>query len=94
MTREEVLKEFVLSGERITSPGKYEGQLIFIPYFWEKGLDGWADAEADNGDYIFLVMPEDKAEFPELGGQKTLRLHEDAEGFVREVPVDNPVDTY
>ena len=92
--RDEVLEGLVLQGERVASPGKFEGEMAYVPYFWEKGLDGWADAEADNGDFIFVVMPEDYAEFPELRGKKGVRLHEDEQGFVREVPVDNPVETY
>ena len=92
-TREELLKDYKVQDGRILSPGKFEGEQVYVPYFWEKSLEGWADFEADD-DPVFLVMPEDRALFPELGGTRSLRLHEDSQGFVREVPVDNPVETY
>lgn len=28
---------------RITSPGKFEGEMIYLPLYWEVGLDGLAD---------------------------------------------------
>lgn len=94
MRRSEILETFLIQNERIATPGKFEKEALYVPYFWDKGLDGWADAEADNGDFIFIVMPEDFAEFPELRYKKAIRLHEDEQGSIREVPVDNPVETY
>jgi hypothetical protein len=91
ITRSEIEATYQVGNGRITSPGKFEGQPIWVPYFWDKALEGWADDEAGN-DPVFLVMPEDCLLFPELRGTLTLRLHEDSQGFVREVPVDNPVD--
>lgn len=93
MRRSEILTTYLIQNERIVSPGKFEQEALYVPYFWDKGLDGWADAEADNGDFIFIVMPEDAVEFPELRAKKAVRLHEDEQGFVREVPVDNPVES-
>lgn len=93
MRRSEILETFLITNECIVTPGKFEREALYVPYFWDKGLDGWADAEADNGDFIFIVMPEDFSEFPELRSKKAVRLHEDEQGFVREVPVDNPVES-
>lgn len=88
MRRAEVLATFQVVGERIVSPGPFEGQPLYVPYFWDKALDGWADAETEEGDPIFLVMPEDAAEFPELRFKTSLRLHENDQGLVCELPVD------
>lgn len=70
--------------EDVTRPGKFEGEAVYVPYFWEAYLDGFADR--DDGRTIgFNVSAEDKAIFPELRGRKTVRLVEDGAGFVREV---------
>lgn len=91
--REELLSEYTIQDDRITSPGKFQGERVYVPYFWEKGLEGWADYEADD-DPVFIVMPEDRGLFPELNGTPAVRLHEDSQGFVREVPVDKSVESY
>jgi len=77
MTREEC-------EQTVKGPGKFEGQAIYVPYFWEAYLNGRADR--DNG-YIlgFDVTAEDKTIFPELKRRRTIRLVEDSQGFVSEV---------
>ena len=70
---------------RITSPGKFEGQPIYVPWFWEQGLNGCADR--DNGrTYGFDITADDRATWPELAAnRRTVKLQEDGQGFVREV---------
>jgi hypothetical protein len=68
----------------IKSPGKFEGENDYIPYFWEIGLDGCFDGE-DNGIWLFNVTNEDLCKWPELEGVKTIRLHEREDGFVIEL---------
>lgn len=72
------------SGGVIASPGKFEGEMIYVPYFWQMYLEGGADDEV-NGVLKFRVTDEDRALFPEIPKrQKWVRLWEDSVGFVRE----------
>jgi hypothetical protein len=82
MTREEIEAEYVVRGGIIVSPGKFEGQPLHAPHFWALGLEGAAD-EDDGECYAFHVDSSDVERFAELAGVRTLRLVEDANGFVR-----------
>lgn len=81
MTRKDILKNYNvdLCG-RIVTPGKFVREMLYVPYFWEVYLDGRANR--DNG---FAVTREDKVEFPELTGRRTIKLKETELGFVVEV---------
>lgn len=84
--------EYTNNGERITAPGKFEGEPVFAPYFWSLALEGFADS--DNGTifrfrFAFGKSDEDKRlakEWPSLkrwlGRKRTLTLFEDSQGFV------------
>lgn len=69
---------------RITQLGKFEGQMIYVPHFWDAYLNGCADR--DDGTVLgFDITPEDRAAFPELPARKrTIRLRETDSGFVVE----------
>ena len=80
LTREEC-------AERVKGPGKFEGEPIDAPYYWECTLDGGPDEEefdpvTDRPIAVFKLTPEDHALFPELGEAKQLRLYGDEQGFV------------
>lgn len=69
----------------IVSPGKFENEPTYVPYFWDKGLDGFSDDEEYDGDtpiWVFRVDAEDRKRFPSLRGIKTVRVWEDSSGFV------------
>lgn len=85
MTRKELLKEYHINASGIiVSPGKFEGEAIYVPYFWEIFLNGCADR--DDGKVLgFDVSPEDKKEFPELKKRRTVKLYQRDDGFVCEV---------
>ncbi len=79
------------SNGRITDPGKFEGEQIFVPYFWDLALSGFADT--DNGKWygfrFSFSSEQDKqllADWPELkqwlGRKRSLKLWEDSQGFV------------
>lgn len=82
--------EYANDGKRITQPGKFEGEPVFAPHYWDIGLEGFADAD-DGRVYTFkftraeLDKPE-TAFGPELkawlGRKRTLKLWEDSVGFV------------
>lgn len=68
----------------IQNPGKFEGCHIYVPYFWEIGMNGLADR--DNGQvYGFDITAEDKAIWPELNHRRTIKLFESEIGFVYEL---------
>lgn len=75
---------------RITAPGRFEGQPIFAPYFWNMALDGMADAD-DGYVFTFRLHKSDPevADCPALKdwlGRKhycLLRISQDANGFIR-----------
>lgn len=68
----------------IVSPGKFEGEKRYVPYFWDAFLNGMADR--DDGEVIgFDVTAEDKIMFPELKRRRTVKLYERSDGFVCEI---------
>jgi hypothetical protein len=65
----------------IQDPGKFEGCPIWVPYFWEKGLSGYADLD-DGIVFGFQVDQEDIDLFPDLEDVNVVALEEDDLGFV------------
>lgn len=85
MTRTELLAEYDVVDGRVCTPGPLLGQRAYVAYFFSRALEGWADWEDEDDVFGFVVMPEDRAEFPELAlGQKVL-IQVGAAGIVREV---------
>ena len=85
MTRNDILNAYHVDPHSgvIRSPGKFEGEMLYVPHFWEIYLDGFSDR--DDGRIIgFDLTAEDKAEFPELKGKRTVRLFQRDDGFVCE----------
>lgn len=82
--RAEIEQQYRVQDGRVRSPGKFEGEMIYVPHFWGSFLDGGADD--DDGEVLtFRVTPEERAAFPEIGKSKTVRLREREDGFVVEV---------
>jgi hypothetical protein len=69
---------------RIISPGKFEGEAEYVPYFWESIFECGGDFEHGHitGCYI---TPEEKERFPTLRRRRTVKLYEREDGFVCEV---------
>lgn len=82
MTRSDVEKEYTVIDGSIISKGKFEGEPVFAPYFWDLCLRGMADYETDFGDCQFAIGPADVHQFPELGKAKTITLAELESGSV------------
>ena len=85
MKRKEIEQRYSIDANGIIrSPGKFEGEMLYVPYFWDAFLNGFADR--DNGNVLgFDVTSEDKVEFPELIARRTVKLYERSDGFVCEV---------
>jgi hypothetical protein len=88
VTKESILAEYAHKDGRITSPGKFEGEPVFAPYYWSLGLEGFANS--DDGSvyhFRFKTSDPDYTLWPELqawlGRKRTLKLREDDQGFVR-----------
>lgn len=68
-------------GRIITQPGKFQGEPVFAPHFWNLGLEGFADDD-DGERYSFNVTKDDAEFWPELEGVAVVELREDSNGFV------------
>uniref|UniRef100_A0A6M3JYZ0 Uncharacterized protein n=1 Tax=viral metagenome TaxID=1070528 RepID=A0A6M3JYZ0_9ZZZZ len=68
----------------VRSPGKFECEARYVPYYWAIGLDGFADDD-DGTVFSFRITPEDRVLFPELRRRRVIRLMETNNGFVVEV---------
>ena len=67
----------------VARPGKFEGEEMYVPYFWDLFLEGCAD-EDDGNVAMFRVTDEDRALFPELARGECVRLFQRSDGFVCE----------
>ncbi len=72
-------------GKRITQPGKFEGEPVFAPDFWQSALEGFSDSD-DGRVFTFRITKEDFAKHPTLkkwlGRKRTLKMREDSQGFI------------
>jgi hypothetical protein len=84
MTRQQLEDEYDVRNGRIRSPGKFEGEMIYVPFYWDVFLNGCADND-DGRRLVFKVTREDKDQFPELRRRRSVVLIEDEQGFVREL---------
>lgn len=86
MNRADILKQFNVDARGlIRNPGKFEGEMLYVPYFYDAFLDGLPDYEKGNS-VGFHITAEDRAEFPEIPKrQRTIWLWLRDDGFVQEV---------
>jgi hypothetical protein len=84
MKRSDIERDYDVRDGRIRSPGQFEGEAVYVPYYWDVYLNGFADR--DDGRVLgFDVSADDKREFPELRRRRTVRLIQRDDGFVVEV---------
>lgn len=84
MTREQIELDYHVVDGRIMSPGCFEGELVYVPFYWSIYMGGCADR--DDGRIIgFDIRKEDRAMFPELGRlRRTVKLYQRDDGFICE----------
>jgi hypothetical protein len=66
----------------VNRPGKFEGEEIYSPYFYEIMMQGDSDEVGEDNVDVFIITDEDRALFPELEGVKKLIQYTDDNGFV------------
>ena len=84
MTRDEILELYKVVNGKIVSPGKYEGEPAYVPYYWGLVLENMQDEIVDEeiGLYAFDLDSVDHAMWPELAGFTHLEIAEGSDGFV------------
>lgn len=90
MTRQEIIDSYTVTARgTISDLGKFEGENLYVVAFYERGLEGCADRERQICDDEMIegfdVTAEDRREFPELKGRRTVNLYHRSDGFVIEV---------
>jgi hypothetical protein len=83
MTRSDILRQFKTEAGRIVG-GWYDGQQLYVPYFWGAYLNGNAHDVSDDHVVLFAIHSEDRREFPELENRSVVRLKQLADGRVVE----------
>ncbi len=83
MTRAQIEAEYQHTHGVIRSPGKFESEPVYAPYFWEwQGNGAETLYDGDRPVDVFLVDGEVRASFPELAEVHAVLLWEDDQGFV------------
>jgi hypothetical protein len=81
MTRNEIVGAYRVNDQGIiTSPGKFEGEMLYVPYLWDMAMEGFTD-HVNGVDYI-VFEDGDFAAFPELVGNYGAAIEESEQGFV------------
>ena len=80
-----VHEEYTVVDGVIRNPGKFEGECVWVPYYWDLALNGEGEDELDENEEIattkFVVDSEEEEAFGlECGA--TVELFEDPQGFV------------
>ncbi len=89
MTREETLQHYKINAAGIiTTPGKFEGEAVYMPHVYEVFMDGCADDDGNN--ILVAITDEDRSEFPELEDRETVYFTVRDDGFVCEVEPPDP----
>lgn len=83
MTREQALSKYTLgSGQYITTAGKFYGERIFVPHFWEKSNRYRKVRRVTDRDglvwSVFRVTESDRQQYPELLPVEHVGIREEA----------------
>ena len=85
MTRQEIENDYKVRNGIIVSPGKFEDEPIYAPYFYDAVMNGFQDDTnyADDTPIdVFYPTIEDAEMFPELGDCKELHIWTNEQGFI------------
>jgi len=83
------MKEFDVNEQGIIqSPGKFEGEMLYVPYFWDTMMEGnGEDLYFSDGALVSIIGVEDKDRemFPELGSATQIAIETTDQGFVNAI---------
>lgn len=84
MSRAEYVRAYQALDGRIPGPGPFQGQKVYVPYFWEAYLRGDAHDVSSDDLVLFVITNEDLREFPELENRSVIRLRQSKDGRIEE----------
>ena len=79
------LSQYAIRGTMITSPGKFQNEPIYSPYFYDHADDGEVIAtQGDNDAYVSIltITKEDHEQFPDMLVDPYVIVIETSDGFV------------
>lgn len=87
MNRQQIEQEYQVENGVIRSLGKFEGEFVYAPYFYEFADEGeiLSYMEDGSGEFVSLItiQDEDRKEFPEIAKDSHfIVLRETEQGFV------------
>lgn len=91
LTRKDIENEYdVDEYGMIKDLGKFEGEMLYVPYFYDMYMDGFYDEQGD--DWVFFeISDDDRKQFPELEKKdKGIVLWFSEQGFVSGEISDKP----
>ena len=80
-----VHEEYTVVDGIIRNPGKFEGECVWVPYYWELVLDGDGEDELDDDGEVMatrFVVDYEEAEAFGLECGATVEISQDSQGFV------------
>jgi hypothetical protein len=96
-SREAIEAEFTVNEHGIIQdPGKFEGEMVYVPYFYDMVMNGFSDESGEGWD-AFQISAEDAQMFPELKDDvgKYMVIEYSDQGFVSGTVSDEvPEDEY
>lgn len=66
----------------ITSPGKFEDEMYYLPFFYDLYLNGDHTGTTKEDVIYFLLTEDDKKQFPELEDDNYLWFYQSEQGFI------------
>ena len=87
MTDEEIILMLQEYEEEVKRPGRFEGEPLYAPYFWDQVMNGGGDETIEGEDDetiidVFIVTAEDRLLFPDLSEAKKVFIYCDNHGFI------------
>jgi len=90
--RDSIVKQYSINEHGIiTDLGKFQTEMCYVPYFWEIGMNGFADEDAD-GVWFFVIDDDDRELFPDLGEAYGIALDQSEQGFVGSTVFDTKAE--
>jgi len=86
MNREKIYEQYKVKMGFIASPGKFEGEPVYAPYFYDISLYDCVEMYNEDcfSEVIIKIKPEDREMFPEITAvAEYVSVQENGDGFVK-----------